>query len=205
MRPRVDATDSSMSSPGVDGALVARIAAGDETALAHLYDALGGLAYSLARAILHDPAESEDAVADAFLQVWTSAKSFDGSRASVVAWVTMIVRTRALDRLRSRKRRTTAVEKAAGFDDEGVAIPIGNPGPEPDRFAELAEVRQRVAGVMAELSPPQRRAIELAFFQGLSHSEIAETLGEPLGTVKTRIRAGMEKLRAGLASYIGVE
>jgi RNA polymerase sigma-70 factor (ECF subfamily) len=86
-----------------------------------------------------------------------------------------------------------------------VAIPIGNAGPEPDRFAELAEVRQRVAGVMAELSPPQRRAIELAFFQGLSHSEIAETLGEPLGTVKTRIRAGMEKLRAGLASYIGVE
>jgi RNA polymerase sigma-70 factor (ECF subfamily) len=205
MRSRVDATDSSMSSPGVDGALVARIAAGDETALAHLYDALGGLAYSLARAILHDPAESEEAVADAFLQVWTTAKSFDGSRASVAAWVTMIVRTRALDRLRSRKRRTMAVEKAAGFDAEGVAIPIGDPGPEPDRFAELAEVRQRVAGVMAELSPPQRRAIELAFFQGLSHSEIAEALGEPLGTVKTRIRAGMEKLRAGLASYIGVE
>ena len=194
-----------MSSPGVDGAVVARIAAGDETALAHLYDALGGLAYSLARAILHDPAESEDAVADAFLQVWTTAKSFDGSRASVTAWVTMIVRTRALDRLRSRRHRTTVVEKAAGFDAEGVAIPIGNPGLEPDRFVELAEVRHRVASLMAELPPPQRRAIELAFFHGLSHSEIAETLGEPLGTVKTRIRAGMEKLRAGLASYIGVE
>lgn len=194
-----------MNAPGVDAALVARIAAGDETALARLYDALGTLAYSLARAILHDPAESEDAVADAFLQVWTTARSFDDTRASVVAWVSMIVRTRALDRLRARKRRTAAVEKAAGFDALGMALPIANPGPEPENAAELAEVRQRVAGVLAELPPAQRRVIELAFFQGMSHSEIADALGEPLGTIKTRIRAGMEKLRAGLASYIGVE
>lgn len=194
-----------MNSPGVDAALVARIAAGDETALARLYDALGTLAYSLARAILHDPAESEDAVADAFLQVWTTARSFDDSRASVVAWVSMIVRTRALDRLRARKRRFATIEKAAGFDMEGMALPIANPGPGPEGAAELAEVRQRVAAVLAELPAPQRRVIELAFFHGLSHSEIADALGEPLGTIKTRIRAGMEKLRAGLASYIGVE
>lgn len=194
-----------MNAPGVDAALVARIAAGDETALARLYDALGTLAYSLARAILHDPAESEDAVADAFLQVWTTARSFDDSRASVVAWVSMIVRTRALDRLRARKRRVATLEKAAGFDVEGMALPIANPGPEPESAAELAEVRQRVAGVLAELPPPQRRVIELAFFHGLSHAEIADALGEPLGTIKTRIRAGMEKLRAGLASYIGVQ
>jgi RNA polymerase sigma-70 factor (ECF subfamily) len=159
----------------------------------------------MAHAILGDPAESEDAVADTFLQVWTTARTFDASRASVVAWVAMIVRTRSLDRLRSRKRRASAIEKAAGFDVEGMAIPIGNPGPDPDRAAELSEIRRRVAAGLTELPPPQRRAIELAFFQGLSHSEIAEALGEPLGTVKTRIRAGMEKLRAGLASYIGVE
>jgi RNA polymerase sigma-70 factor (ECF subfamily) len=194
-----------MKRPGVDAGLIERIAAGDEAALASLYDALGGLAYSMAHAILGDPAESEDAVADTFLQVWTTARTFDSSRAGVVAWVAMMVRTRSLDRLRSRKRRASAIEKAAGFDVEGMAIPIGNPGPDPDRAAELSEIRRRVAAGLTELPPPQRRAIELAFFQGLSHSEIAEALGEPLGTVKTRIRAGMEKLRAGLASYIGVE
>jgi RNA polymerase sigma-70 factor (ECF subfamily) len=191
--------------PDVDAGLIARVAAGDESALAALYDAMGGAAYSLARAMLGDPAEAEEAVADAFLQIWTTAKLFDESRASVSAWVSMIVRSRSLDRLRSRKRRETYVEKAAGFDTEGIASPIGNPGTAPDRHVELAEVRARVARELAELPAPQRRAIELAFFQGLSHSEIAEALGEPLGTVKTRIRAGMEKLRVGLATYIGVE
>ncbi len=194
-----------MNPPVLDSGLMARMVAGDEAALAALYDALGGHAFSLARALLGDPAEAEEAVADAFLQVWTTADTFDTSRASVIAWVTMIVRSRALDRLRSRKRREGTVAKSASFDLEGLAAPTGNPGEGPERLAEQSELRARVAAELARLPDTQRRVLELAFFGGLSHSEIAAELGEPLGTVKTRIRAGMEKLRVALATYIGVE
>jgi RNA polymerase sigma-70 factor (ECF subfamily) len=188
-----------------DRVLVARLAAGDERALAELYDRYGAMAYSLACSILHDPSEAEEAASDAFVQVWSTAASFDPGRASVGAWISMITRTRSLDRLRARKRRAVTVEKAAGLDQEGMALPIARFEPAPDRHAEQSETRQRVNERLETLPEAQRRAIELAYFGGLSHSEIAEELNEPLGTVKTRIRSGMDKLRVAFAAIGGAE
>lgn len=161
------------------------------------------MVYSLAYSILHDPAEAEEAAADAFVQVWSTAASFDPARASVTAWISMITRSRALDRVRARRRRAVTVEKAAGLDEEGVALPIARFETAPDRHAEQSETRQLVNERLESLPPAQRRAIELAYFGGLSHSEIAEELNEPLGTVKTRIRSGMDKLRIAFAEFGG--
>jgi RNA polymerase sigma-70 factor (ECF subfamily) len=184
-------------SPG-DPELMLRVSHGDERALGELYDRYAGMVYSLTTAILRDTDEAEEATADAFVQIWTNAASWDASRGSVGAWITTIGRTRALDRLRSRKRRERAVERATRRDEHGTAVPMSNPGIAPDRAVERVELSLSVAKHMAALPDAQRRAIELAFFRGLSHSEIAEELSEPLGTVKTRIRTGMEKLRASM-------
>jgi RNA polymerase sigma-70 factor (ECF subfamily) len=192
--------DAGAVSPPDDPRLMQRVAQGDDRALGELYDRYAGTVYSLAMAILRDADEAEEATADAFVQIWTNAASWDASRGSVGAWITTIARTRALDRLRSRKRRERAVERATEGDEEGTAVPMSNPGVAPDRAAERVELSGHVARHLAELPDPQRQAIELAFFGGLSHSEIAEELAEPLGTVKTRIRAGMEKLRASMAA-----
>ena len=181
-----------------DSALVARAAGGDERALGALYDRLGGMAFSLASAVVGDPADAEEVVADAFAQVWRSAAGFDPSRGSVTAWLSTIVRTRALDLVRARKRRARVLEEAAVVTDEGETLVIAPSLEAADRGAELNETRGLVQRSLAELPAPQRRVIELAYFGGLSQSEIAEKLSEPLGTVKTRMRAGMEKLRQTL-------
>ena len=181
-----------------DSALVARAATGDERALGELYDRFGGMAFSLASAIVGDAADAEEVAADAFSQVWRSAAGFDPSRGSVTAWLATIVRTRALDLLRARKRRARVLEEAAVVTDEGESFVIAPSIEAPDRGAELSETRVLVQRSLAELPAPQRRVIELAYFGGLSQSEIAEKLSEPLGTVKTRMRAGMEKLRQAL-------
>jgi RNA polymerase sigma-70 factor (ECF subfamily) len=183
-----------------DPRLMLRVSQGDERALGELYDRYAGTVHSLAMAILRDADEAEEATADAFVQIWTNAGSWDASRGSVGAWITTITRTRALDRLRSRKRRERAVERATEGDEQGTAVPMSDPGVAPDRAAERVELSGNVAKHLAELPDPQRQAIELAFFRGYSHSEIADELGEPLGTVKTRIRAGMEKLRTSMAA-----
>ena len=189
--------------PRADVALVTRMASGDDRALAALYDRHGAVAYSVAMSILGDAGDAEEAVSDAFIQVWSNAASFDPARSSVVAWLTMITRTRALDLLRGRRRRTSRTERSAAADIAGFAAPVAELGPSPERSAELGELSRAVGAAIAELPAPQRRALELAYFGGLSHSEIAHELDEPLGTVKTRIRAGMEKLRAQLSAYVG--
>jgi len=181
-----------------DSALVAQAAAGDERALGELYDRYGGMAFSLACAIVVEHADAEEVVADAFAQVWRSASGFDPSRGSVAAWLATIVRTRALDLVRSRKRRARVLEEAAVVTDEGETLVLAPTAESPDRGAELTETSIIVRRSLAELPPPQRKVIELAYFGGLSQSEIAAHLSEPLGTVKTRMRAGMEKLRQAL-------
>jgi RNA polymerase sigma-70 factor (ECF subfamily) len=181
-----------------DSALVAQAAAGDERALGELYDRYGGMAFSLACAIVGEHADAEEVVADAYAQVWRSASGFDPSRGSVAAWLATIVRTRALDLVRSRKRRARVLEEAAMVTDEGETLVLAPTPESPDRGAELTDVSTIVRRSLAELPPPQRRVIELAYFGGLSQSEIAAQLSEPLGTVKTRMRAGMDKLRQAL-------
>jgi RNA polymerase sigma-70 factor (ECF subfamily) len=156
------------------------------------------MAFSLACAIVVEHADAEEVVADAFAQVWRSASGFEPSRGSVAAWLATIVRTRALDLVRSRKRRARVLEEAAVVTDEGETLVLAPTLESPDRGAELAETSTIVRKSLAELPLPQRRVIELAYFGGLSQSEIAAQLSEPLGTVKTRMRAGMDKLRQAL-------
>jgi RNA polymerase sigma-70 factor (ECF subfamily) len=156
------------------------------------------MAYSLACSIVGEPADAEEVVADAFSQVWRSAAGFDPARGSVAAWLATITRTRALDLVRSRKRRARVLEDAAVVTDEGETLVLAPTVESPDRGAELTETSAIVRRSLAELPAPQRRVIELAYFGGLSQSEIAAQLAEPLGTVKTRMRAGMEKLRQAL-------
>jgi RNA polymerase sigma-70 factor (ECF subfamily) len=177
-------------------ALVAAVAAGDAEALGALYERHGGTAYALAAAIVRDAADAEDVVASTFAQLWRGAASFDAARGSVGAWITMMARTRALDALRARRRRTQLHERAAAEDDEGLAVPAGGSGEPADVDAERREVASAVRASLDALPAAQREAIELAFFQGLSHSDVAAALQQPLGTVKTRIRAGLQRLRA---------
>jgi RNA polymerase sigma-70 factor (ECF subfamily) len=184
-----------------DAAIVERIATADERALGQLYDRFGRMAYSLAAAIVPDVADAEEVVADAFAQIWRSAAGFDPSRGSVAAWVATIVRTRALDLVRAQKRRSRAVERAAAMADEDAA-PMLSPTERADRGAERSEASTLVRRSLAELPVTQRTVLELAYFGGLSQSEIATHLSEPLGTVKTRMRAGMEKMRQALSPLV---
>lgn len=190
--------------PGVtDAEIVARLALGEERALGELYDRHGAVAYSLACAIVRDATDAEEVVADAFAQMWRGAAAFDPQRGTVAAWITTIVRTRSLDLLRAQRRRARVLDEVLA--EEGNSP--GTPSPEdtPDRNAERAEVRDLVRRSLADLPAPQRRVLELAYFGGLSQSEIAEMLSEPLGTVKTRMRAGLDKLRTALRPILGSE
>ena len=184
--------------PPQDLDVVARLVAGDERALGMLYDRHVGMAFGLASAMMHDPADAEEVVADAFAQIWRSAASFDPSRGSVLGWISTIVRTRALDLLRSQKRRARVLESAAAMSEEGASPALAAGAPSPDRGVELSEAQRLVRQALDDLPRPQRHVLELAYFGGLSQSEIAEQLSEPLGTVKTRMRAGMEKMRSAL-------
>lgn len=166
------------------------MAAGDERALGELYDRHGRAAYALACAIVGERADADEVVVDVFGQAWRGAAQFEPARGSVGSWLATIARTRALDLVRARGRRSRALERAAQLSEGGVAA--GEPA---DRDAERAETRRLVTRALADLPEPQRRAIELAYFGGLSQSEISARLSEPLGTVKTRIRDGMAKLR----------
>ena len=157
------------------------------------------MAFGLASAMAHDPADAEEVVADAFAQVWRSAATFDQTRGSVAAWLATIVRTRALDLLRSQKRRARVLDEAAALSVDGDAPALSSGAPSPDRGVERNEAQRLVREALDLLPPPQRLVLELAYFGGLSQSEIAEQLSEPLGTVKTRMRAGMEKLRVALS------
>src|SRR5712691_2845471 len=164
-----------------DCKLVARMARRDERALGELYDRHGGPVYSLALAIVGERADAEEVVADSFGQAWRTAEQFDPARGSVTAWLATITRTRALDLVRARGRRARALTRAALRNSEGLATPIAA-GEAPDRGVERQEARRQVARSLAELSEPQRRVIELAYFGGLTQTEIAAELKEPLGT-----------------------
>jgi RNA polymerase sigma-70 factor (ECF subfamily) len=183
-----------------DRRLLERVARGDETALSTLYDRYAGSLYALAGRITGDRADAEEVVLDAFQQAWRDAERFRQERGSVAAWLTMICRSRALDLVRARGRRDRAVNRAGSATPED-AVAMGR-GPDPTGQAvEGGERHRMIAAALEGLPPVQRQAIELAFFEGLSQSEIADRLGEPLGTIKTRVRLGMQKLRDSLRPY----
>jgi len=172
--------------------LVEAVAGGDSGALAELYDRAGRLVFALTSRLLGDPSSAEEVTLDVFLRVWRRADSFDPRRGSVSAWLLAMARSRALDRLRSVNARGRRETPLSGE----LAARLGEPSESGGIQAEIArERRTAVQRALAELPEPQRRAVVLAYFPGLTHVEIAERLGEPLGTVKTRIRLGMKKLR----------
>lgn len=183
-----------------DAELVARVAQGDEGALGQLYDRFGGVLYAVAFRVMGQQADAEEVVMEAFAQAWREARRFDTGRGSVAAWLTVMTRSRALDRVRSQSRRERITDTAAR--EEPASAPAMSAGFPPPGASLLDEERGRAVGAaLAALSPPQRQAIELAYYEGLSQSEIAARLGEPLGTIKTRVRLGMQKLREALRPY----
>lgn len=192
-------TSSPSTTASDDRALVARLAGGDERALAEVYDRFAGLAYSLAVAMLRERADAEEAVADAFAQLWRSPQSFDAGRGTLQAWVTLLVRSRCLDRMRSRRRAERVIAPAGSDASEDALEITAADGIAADEAAEASDRRVRIEAALDELPLAQREALRLAYFDGLSQSEIAERLNEPLGTVKTRMRTALGKLRVLLA------
>jgi RNA polymerase sigma-70 factor, ECF subfamily len=187
-------------SSAADGELVARAAQGDEGALGQLYDRYGAVLYAVAYRIAGQRADAEEIVLEAFAQAWREAPGFEAGRGSVAGWLTMIARSRALDLVRARSRRERITASAAA-DRLGVSPAMGEFRADPGGALDHDERRRQVRQALESLSPPQRQAIELAYFEGLSQSEIAERLQEPLGTVKTRVRLGMQKLRECLRPF----
>jgi RNA polymerase sigma-70 factor (ECF subfamily) len=187
-------------SPPADGELVARAAAGDERAIGPLYDRYGAVLYAVAYRITGQRADAEEVVLEAFAQAWREAPRFEAGRGSVAGWLTTIARSRALDLVRARTRRDRITATAAA-DRPDVSPAMGNFRPDPAGALDNDERRRQVRQALETLSAPQRQAIELAYFEGLSQSEIAERLREPLGTVKTRVRLGMQKLRECLRPF----
>jgi len=145
-------------------------------------------------------ADAEEVVVEAFAQAWRDAPRFDAGRGSVAGWLTMIARSRALDLVRARSRRDRITASAAA-DRPDAPPAMSEFRSDPGGALDHDERRRQVRQALETLSPPQRQAIELAYFEGLSQSEIAERLQEPLGTVKTRVRLGMQKLRESLRPF----
>jgi len=177
-------------------ALIRRIANGDQGALAELYDATSRQVYGLALRILSDPGAAEEVTLEVFTQVWNRANSFDLSRGTPSAWLCTMARSRAIDRFRSGAQDRKRAEPL-----ETVSATASSATEDPEASAADSERRVRVRAALDSLPPEQREAIELAYFGGYSHSEIAEQLGHPLGTVKTRIRLAMVRLRETLIDF----
>jgi len=173
------------------------VAQGDQSALSSLYDSTSRLVYGLVLRIVNDASSAEEVLLDVFSQVWRQASQYDGKRGAPLAWMMTIARTRAIDRVRStrqelqRKDPLDAVQTARSEEAD------------PEEDSVISERRLIVRQALAGLAPEQRQVIELAYYSGLSHSEIAATLGQPLGTVKTRTRLGMMRLREALAPVLG--
>lgn len=173
--------------------LVERIAAGDRVALRELYGKLGSRAMAVCVRVLRDREDAEDILQETFVEVWKRAKEFDAARGSVKAWLLTIARSRAINRYNARKSNQRAVGAAA-------AEPAAASGPTPLGLVEHRQTAERVQAALRELPSEQRQVIELAYYEGLSHSEIAEQTQLALGTIKTRIRLGMDKLARTLSA-----
>ena len=163
---------------------MARIAQQDEEALSALYDRYSGLVFSTAKRILHRTGEAEEVLQDVFYQIWETAERFDPDRGSLTGWLLVAARNRAISKLRGKR------EWAGELDENGVSLSV-----EMESRAEQNLLLDKVRSIMESLPEGQREALECAYFEGMTHAEIAEKTGQPLGTVKTRIRSAMERLQ----------
>jgi RNA polymerase sigma-70 factor (ECF subfamily) len=179
----------------IDREMLAQVARGDQRAFGQLYDRLSNPLFSLALRMLGDSNEAQDALQDVFLQIWRRASVYDAEQGSVFSWAVLMTRSRAIDRLRARGRRLRVI--VSSTDDTLADLP---PPAASDRESaadsfDRNEAAMRVRSSLSKLPTEQREAIELAFFNDLTHHEIADQLGQPLGTIKARIRRGLLKLR----------
>lgn len=179
-----------------ESGLIRRIQAGDEDALVELHTRFVNLVYSVAYSVLNEPMAAEEVTQDTFMRVWDKSDAYDAEKGRFVTWLLTITRRLAIDLLRQRQRKEPDLKVI--FMDEN-----------PDLWenileSESTELRRTLLSVMRQIPREQAEAIELAYFYGLAHSDIAEALGEPLGTVKTRIRLGMQKLRQAWDSRLAI-
>jgi RNA polymerase sigma-70 factor (ECF subfamily) len=179
----------------LDSSLLHRVAQGDEQAFEELYGRSSPVLYALVLRILHDPDEAAEVLQDLYRDVWRKAGSYDAQRGSPMAWLVTMARSRAIDRLRSAatqtQRETDSIEDMLTGD-------LPDRAPDPFEIRADQEQRELVAKAMAELPAAQQEALELAFYGGLTHTQIAARLNQPVGTIKTRIKLGLDKLKAAL-------
>ena len=166
-----------------DAALLALVQRGDESAMASLFDRYSKVVYSVALRVLRDPASAEDVLQEVFMQLWRNPNGFVATRGSLGGWLAVVARNRSIDALR-RKRPSEQVDDMALASNYNLA-----------NEAERNSLMEKARGVIRLLPMEQRKTLEMAFFDGLTHSEIAEMTGDPLGTVKTRIRSALTSLR----------
>ena len=171
-----------------DAALLALVQRGDEQAMASLFDRYSKVVYSVALRVLRDPASAEDVLQEIFMQIWRSPDGFVATRGSLGGWLAVVSRNRSIDALR-RKRPTESMDEIALASPYNLA-----------EEAERNSMMDKARGVIQLLPAEQRKTLEMAFFDGLTHSEIAEMTGDPLGTVKTRIRSALQSLRKAFQS-----
>lgn len=179
-----------------DAALMSAVCNRDVQAFANLYERYIDLVYSTGLRVLSDPGLAEDAAQEVFVRLWRKPESFISERGRFVSWIVSVARNRAVDDLRSRARRRKREVLTVGQPSEDGAADIADDRESPLRSAELRDTRAHIMAAMKEIPANQRQALELAYFGGLTQQEIAARLHEPLGTVKTRIRLGMKKLRS---------
>jgi RNA polymerase sigma-70 factor (ECF subfamily) len=189
-------TPSQHAASTIDSALLARVAKGDHQAFSQLYDQSSSLLYTLALRMLGNREEAMELLQDVYLEVWRKVARYDVGRGTPIAWLITLTRSRALDRLRSRTAR--AHHLANDSPDGPAAAHATDQSPSPFDTQADQELRSLIGSALAGLPHAQQQAIELAYYDGLSHAEIAATLDQPLGTVKTRIKLGMSKLRETL-------
>ena len=179
-------------STAADAELARQMNGGSEAAFTTFYDRLAPTLFSMIHAILHDQKESEDVLQEAFVQMWKRVGSYDPQRSSLFTWAVMIARHKAIDRLRARQRQFRLTEAVANETGHDTALP---PTARADNALAQSDEREQIRAALSQLGDAQREAIDLAFFGGLTQTEISEKLGAPLGTVKARIRRGLLALR----------
>jgi RNA polymerase sigma-70 factor, ECF subfamily len=171
-----------------DGHLMSAIRAGNQDAMAQIYDRYSSVVYSVALRVLGDSAAAEDVLQEIFLQLWRNPSSFDASRGNLAPWLAVIARNRALDILRKRRPQSEIEETTVS-----VEVDLASD-------AERKRMTTKIRSILRQMPAAQRSALEMAYFEGYSHSEISEKTGEPLGTIKTRIRTGLMLLRKAVES-----
>jgi RNA polymerase sigma-70 factor (ECF subfamily) len=183
---------------GEDEILIALVKEQDQAALSLLYDRRGGLIYSLVYRMLGNAADSEEVTQDVFLRVWNNAGQFDPKRASALGWMVTVARHLAIDRMRSRL--SSVAKKETPIGKTKIAETVANGGDNPHTQAERSQAAAEVSRALNALDENHRTVIDLSYFEGLSHAKIAERLGAPLGTVKTRMRSAITQLREMLSA-----